>query len=103
MFSVNRANLSHDYFTNRQDRYIVISDCAPLADFYSGLIDRLSEVSLGLSNQDSLAPRTPHLHPYLASRTSYEAEARSSVWGYYEQTLQSCQRQGEVKVVKQVW
>lgn len=91
-----RANLSHDYFTNRQDRYIVISDCAPLADFYSGLVERLSAVSLALDNNDSLTPRTPHLHPYLSPRASYEAEARSSVWGYYEQTQQSFQGKGEI-------
>lgn len=28
-----RANLSQNYFTNRQDRYFVIQDCEPFADY----------------------------------------------------------------------
>merc|ERR1712013_75190 len=30
------ANLSRDYFTNRQDRYVVIENCSGLADYYEG-------------------------------------------------------------------
>lgn len=31
------ANLSEDYFTNREDRYVVLSGCRGLADLYFGL------------------------------------------------------------------
>lgn len=40
-----RANLSHDYFTNRQDRYISISNCKELCDFFESIIDSLGQFS----------------------------------------------------------
>ena len=39
------ANLSTDYFTNRQDRYIVV-ECPPLARFYHNVCDILSRYSM---------------------------------------------------------
>jgi CDP-diacylglycerol--glycerol-3-phosphate 3-phosphatidyltransferase len=30
---VTGANLSHNYFTTRQDRYYIIQDCEPFADY----------------------------------------------------------------------
>lgn len=32
------ANLSEDYFTNRQDRYVQMADCRALADFYDQFV-----------------------------------------------------------------
>lgn len=54
---LDRANLSEDYFTNRQDRYIMISGCKDLADFYWDLIQHISDVSLELDKSDNLTPR----------------------------------------------
>lgn len=42
---IERANLSHDYFTNRQDRYIQISNCKQLCDFFESIIDSLGQFS----------------------------------------------------------
>lgn len=42
---VKRANLSHDYFTNRQDRYIRISNCEQLCDFFESIIDSVGQFS----------------------------------------------------------
>lgn len=42
------ANLSTDYFTNRQDRYIVI-DCPQLASFYHKMIEILGKYSYSLT------------------------------------------------------
>ena len=39
------ANLSHDYFTNRQDRYVLVRDCERLADFFEALVDAINEFS----------------------------------------------------------
>ena len=33
------ANLSHSYFTNRQDRYFIIQDCEPFADYCEDYIN----------------------------------------------------------------
>lgn len=46
---VSGANLSQDYFTNRQDRYVLVEDCPKLADFFEGLISNISDFSLQAS------------------------------------------------------
>ena len=40
--SVYRANLSHDYFTNRQDRYIKFHKSPKLADLFAHLVDTVA-------------------------------------------------------------
>jgi CDP-diacylglycerol--glycerol-3-phosphate 3-phosphatidyltransferase len=42
---ISGANLSHDYFTNRQDRYIMIKDCEHLCNFFESLVDCVSDFS----------------------------------------------------------
>lgn len=96
--------MSQDYFTNRQDRYVVISDCEELADLYFGLIERVSSVSLGLDKEDTLTPRSPQIHPYKSALSSYESEARQVVWDYYLSAVDKAQeaktKQGTVKPLK---
>ena len=43
-----RANLSADYFTNRQDRYIEIRNCPQLANYFHGLVSTVSSFSFHL-------------------------------------------------------
>ena len=35
---ISGANLSQDYFTSRQDRYVLIENCPGLADYYEELV-----------------------------------------------------------------
>jgi hypothetical protein len=42
------ANLSEDYFTNRQDRAMVIRNCAPMANYFHDMISTISDVSYKL-------------------------------------------------------
>jgi CDP-diacylglycerol--glycerol-3-phosphate 3-phosphatidyltransferase len=42
------ANLSRDYFTNRQDRYIAFRGHAPLADYFHALMQRFKQLSFTL-------------------------------------------------------
>ncbi|KAL3310148.1 CDP-diacylglycerol--glycerol-3-phosphate 3-phosphatidyltransferase [Cichlidogyrus casuarinus] len=51
------ANLSHDYFTNRQDRAWVIRNCAKLADFYQQLISVISKLCYQVDSSGSLIAR----------------------------------------------
>ncbi|KAJ2783026.1 CDP-diacylglycerol--glycerol-3-phosphate 3-phosphatidyltransferase [Coemansia javaensis] len=44
---VSGANLSRDYFTARQDRYMCVPD-RPLADYFCGLADTIGQVSFEL-------------------------------------------------------
>ena len=59
------ANLSESYFTNRQDRYVIIRKCRALADFFHQLVTRVSSVSFTLKADDTLelAEGLNH-HPY---------------------------------------
>merc|ERR1712093_807977 len=45
---ISGANLSRDYFTNRQDRYISILNHPPLADYFHLLLDRISRLTYQL-------------------------------------------------------
>ena len=60
-----RANLSNDYFTNRQDRYWVIEDSAELCDFFCSVVETISKHSFQLQkdNTVSLSPGATN-HPY---------------------------------------
>lgn len=55
------ANLSTDYFTNRQDRYVIVEDCEPFASFCESLVRKISEFSLELETDGSF--RLPQDHP----------------------------------------
>ncbi|KAK4055148.1 CDP-diacylglycerol--glycerol-3-phosphate 3-phosphatidyltransferase [Microbotryomycetes sp. JL201] len=47
------ANLSNDYFTNRQDRYIEFKHNAPLADYFAELLDVTSSFSFQVTASDA--------------------------------------------------
>uniref|UniRef100_A0A914VQ02 CDP-diacylglycerol--glycerol-3-phosphate 3-phosphatidyltransferase n=1 Tax=Plectus sambesii TaxID=2011161 RepID=A0A914VQ02_9BILA len=45
---ISGANLSDSYFTNRQDRYILIKDCPALTDFYAQVVHAVARSSFVL-------------------------------------------------------
>ncbi|CAH3136976.1 unnamed protein product [Porites lobata] len=58
------ANLSADYFTNRQDRYIEIKNCSPLADYFHGLVTTVQSFSLHLQpDNTTVMSKTFPVHP----------------------------------------
>ncbi|KAJ8957415.1 hypothetical protein NQ318_004895 [Aromia moschata] len=50
---ISGANLSNDYFTNRQDRYFVIKD-KRLTDFYSNLVKKVQKFSLKMDKHNNV-------------------------------------------------
>lgn len=46
---ISGANLSTDYFTNRQDRYLVIHDHAEFGNYARGLLDRIASFAFALA------------------------------------------------------
>ncbi|GAA6064114.1 hypothetical protein JCM10212_002491, partial [Sporobolomyces blumeae] len=58
---ISGANLSRDYFTNRQDRYISFDHHPPFADFFSSLVDTVS-----LSSYRVVARDTSSEHPEIS-------------------------------------
>ena len=57
------ANLSEDYFTDRQDRCIVIQDCEPLADWFHELISIMTDCSYQVNDLGDLAMQPNYPEP----------------------------------------
>lgn len=96
---ISGANLSQDYFTNRQDRYIMIRD-QRLSDFYSGLMQTVQEFSLRVDNANQeqvlLHPQwTSQQMPYDGDHRSFIRAARTKVLNFCERTRDE---QGKLKL-----
>ncbi|KAK3752194.1 hypothetical protein QZH41_019338, partial [Actinostola sp. cb2023] len=62
------ANLSNDYFKNRQDRYIEIRDSPQVADFFHQLVSTVKTFSLQLSKDN-----TTSMHPSFSCHPTEDA------------------------------
>lgn len=70
------ANLSDDYFTNRQDRYIIFENCKELCDYFEDLVKTISKFSFSLQSDDTLALHPSFLHhPYHGVKESFNTDA----------------------------
>ncbi|KAJ3607944.1 hypothetical protein NHX12_024995 [Muraenolepis orangiensis] len=76
---ISGANLSESYFTNRQDRYVLLENCSEVADFFSSLVGAVGDVSLQLQPDDSVSMLEGRVHPYNGSRKEYSASAREHI------------------------
>ncbi|TSK14780.1 CDP-diacylglycerol--glycerol-3-phosphate 3-phosphatidyltransferase, mitochondrial [Bagarius yarrelli] len=61
---ISGANLSDSYFTNRQDRYVLLEDCQEVADFFAELVGAVGDVSLQLAPDDTVYMKEEMVHPY---------------------------------------
>ncbi|KAL7635170.1 UNVERIFIED_CONTAM: hypothetical protein RMT77_014156 [Armadillidium vulgare] len=88
---ISGANLSNDYFVNRQDRYFVIEKCSDLADFYEGLITKVSNLSFRLKKDDTVAwdvGKDNTLHPFLGSYKQYCYRFQREIHQFWELELE---------------
>ncbi|KAM4624023.1 CDP-diacylglycerol--glycerol-3-phosphate 3-phosphatidyltransferase, mitochondrial isoform 1-T2 [Polymixia lowei] len=76
---ISGANLSDSYFTNRQDRYVLLENCGEVADFFSELVGAVGDVSLQLQPDDSVAMLEGMVHPYKGNREDFSASARERI------------------------
>nr|XP_027227603.1 CDP-diacylglycerol--glycerol-3-phosphate 3-phosphatidyltransferase, mitochondrial-like [Penaeus vannamei] len=77
---ISGANLSNDYFTNRQDRYFVFENCPALANFYHCLIETVSKFSFLLHKDNTIAmPQESTVHPFLGNYKKYCSAMREAV------------------------
>ena len=81
------ANLSIDYFTNRQDRYFLIEDCKELCDFYDELVRRVGEFSFVLQSDGTVSPAMK-VNPF-EDPVSFIKEAAHSVKTLFQRELGS--------------
>ncbi|XP_062031632.1 CDP-diacylglycerol--glycerol-3-phosphate 3-phosphatidyltransferase, mitochondrial [Lepus europaeus] len=75
------ANLSDSYFTNRQDRYVFLQDCADVADFFTELVEAVGDVSLQLQGDDTVQVVDGMVHPYKGDRAAFCKAAHERVMG----------------------
>ncbi|XP_062508248.1 CDP-diacylglycerol--glycerol-3-phosphate 3-phosphatidyltransferase, mitochondrial-like isoform X2 [Corticium candelabrum] len=75
---VSGANLSESYFTNRQDRYILIRECPELGDFCEQLVNAVAAHSYSLQPDNSL--KAGEIDPLsMWTRTQFAESFRLSV------------------------
>jgi len=84
---ISGANLSNDYFTNRQDRYFVIKN-KKLSDFYCGLVDRVQKFSLKVSKNDEVSfDSSWNCSPYEGSKEEFIQKAGDLVENYLNESV----------------
>ncbi|KAL3967938.1 E3 ubiquitin-protein ligase [Sarotherodon galilaeus] len=76
---ISGANLSDSYFTNRQDRYVLLENCREVADFFCDLVEAVGDVSLQLQPDDSVTMLEGMVHPYKGNRQDFSAVARKRI------------------------
>ncbi|XP_037611648.1 CDP-diacylglycerol--glycerol-3-phosphate 3-phosphatidyltransferase, mitochondrial [Sebastes umbrosus] len=76
---ISGANLSDSYFTNRQDRYVLLENCSEVADFFSDLVEAVGDISLQLQPNDSVTMLEGMVHPYKGNRQDFSASARKRI------------------------
>lgn len=79
-FVISGANLSHDYFTNRQDRYMAFHNCPQLADYFHSIVETIGQFSFTLQPDGSveMPPEWPH-HPYNGVYRDFASSAQRSI------------------------
>lgn len=76
---ISGANLSDSYFTNRQDRYVLLENCGEVANFFSDLVEAVGDISLQLQPDDSVTMLEGMVHPYKGNRQDFSALARKRI------------------------
>ncbi|GAB0099140.1 CDP-diacylglycerol--glycerol-3-phosphate 3-phosphatidyltransferase [Sergentomyia squamirostris] len=102
---ISGANLSNDYFANRQDRYIMIEN-KPLADFYAGLVEKVQEFSLQVTKDADFRLHDSWLYcPYDASQTTFMQEARKKIYTYFKDAvdMEKRSKSGSEKLEADTW
>lgn len=70
------ANLSDQYFRNRQDRYVVFRNCPHLSDYFSRVVQTISSFSLQLQGDDSVSVHPSfNIHPFQDSYQEFVSTA----------------------------
>lgn len=88
---ISGANLSGDYFANRQDRYIEIED-KKLANFFSNLIGQVQEFSLKVDKKgDTQLHESWKLLPYESDQQAFAHEAKKRMKAFFNKTFEEQQ------------
>lgn len=89
---ISGANLSSDYFTNRQDRYVLIDNCQPLADFYETFIQKISKFSLQMDDHENFEKSSElSAHPYEGKLEDFTKESHAVINNFLEEQIEKNQ------------
>uniref|UniRef100_A0A1A9VM55 CDP-diacylglycerol--glycerol-3-phosphate 3-phosphatidyltransferase n=1 Tax=Glossina austeni TaxID=7395 RepID=A0A1A9VM55_GLOAU len=89
---ISGANLSNDYFTNRQDRYILIEDKA-LADFYAEFISRVQEFSLAVRKDSEVGlHHNWKILPYEGTKEEFTEKAKQRIMDLMQDAYKNQQK-----------
>ena len=91
-FFPHRANLAHDYFTNRQDRYVLFKNSPQLADYFSSLAYILCDHSFQIDADNvSHVPTATNTNPLssLEQTTAYKQSLHNCVSELSRHTFQT--------------
>ncbi|XP_057341735.1 CDP-diacylglycerol--glycerol-3-phosphate 3-phosphatidyltransferase, mitochondrial isoform X1 [Microplitis mediator] len=102
---ISGANLSNDYFMNRQDRYFLIEDCKELCDFYNELIYQVSNFSFKLMPDNSTSFDTESSpHPFESPAKEFVSAAKNRIRKFYFNQLDKRQTEaGNNQVTADTW
>lgn len=85
------ANLSNDYFKNRQDRYFMIENCGDLCDFYSNLVETIAEFSFELLPDGSTCySDRVNSHPFRSGSEEFADEASERIGNLFKNEINRC-------------
>lgn len=92
---ISGANLSNDYFKNRQDRYIMIKD-KNLSDFYYQLIEKVQEFSVQVLPDGKYSSHSKwDVLPYEEDQKRFVALANDSICQFFTSTAHEMKSQME--------
>ncbi|XP_031639540.1 CDP-diacylglycerol--glycerol-3-phosphate 3-phosphatidyltransferase, mitochondrial [Contarinia nasturtii] len=92
---ISGANLSNDYFKNRQDRYIMIND-KHLSDFYYQLIEKVKEFSVQVSSDNKYYTHSKwNMLSYEDDQKHFIAQANDSICKFFAATADEMKYHGE--------
>ncbi|XP_052070712.1 CDP-diacylglycerol--glycerol-3-phosphate 3-phosphatidyltransferase, mitochondrial-like [Mytilus californianus] len=79
-FVISGANLSNDYFTNRQDRYVLFNNCSELSNFFTDLVKTVGSFSFQLKEDNSVELHSQcNIHPFEGSDYEFKMEAKKRI------------------------
>lgn len=97
------ANLSNDYFTNRQDRYIEIKD-VNVSNFFNDVIAKVQEFSMRVDqNGDIRLHHSWNMLPYESNYKDFIAEARKRVKSFFSRVYDEQTNKHEFDETADTW
>ena len=83
---ISGANLSNDYFTNRQDRYILIED-KQLSNFFERLITTVQKFSLNM-NENCEMVYLYDICPYKGDKHNFVRNAQRHIYNLFNKVIE---------------